>query len=315
MLATLVNEAFDNDDWIFEIKWDGYRAVAYCQGEDVSLVSRNLKPFTEKYGPVAAALQQLNLTAVLDGEIVAVDEKGLPNFQLLQNWQNTPVRLQFFLFDILWLNCEDVTRFPLIERKGLLQKLLPTNNDVIKYSDHIVGKGKSFFKAALKGGLEGIMAKKADSIYKAGARTDAWLKIKVNQRQEVIITGYTQPRKTRKFFGSLLLGVYDGDNLVYIGHTGSGFNTKSLEEIYNKLQPLVINKSPFVKTPKTNMPATWVKPKLVCEIKFTEWTTDRMARHPIFMGLRSDKKAAEVRFEKKPNTMASEPPVVTMIWS
>lgn len=303
MLATLVNEPFDDENWIFEIKWDGYRSVAYCNGKDVQLVSRNLKPFTDRYAPVAKALQELKLKAVFDGEIVAVDENGLANFQLLQNWKNTPSRLQFFVFDILWLNGKDVTGLPLIERKALLQQVLPSDHEVIKYSDHVVGKGKDFFKVALNQGLEGIMAKRANSIYQIDTRTEDWVKIKVNQRQEVVIAGYTEPRKTRKFFGSLLLGVYDDNELVYIGHTGSGFNTKTLEAIYNKLQPLVTGKSPFAKTPKTNMPATWVKPKLVCEIKFTEWTVDRMARHPIFMGLRVDKKAKDVTFEKA-TTMA-----------
>jgi bifunctional non-homologous end joining protein LigD len=303
MLATLVNEPFDDDNWLYEIKWDGYRAVAYCNRKEVSLVSRNLKPFTGKYASIAKALEGLKLNAVFDGEIVAVDEKGLANFQLLQNWQNTPSQLQFFIFDLLWIDGKDVTGLPLIQRKELLKKALPSNHDVIKYSDHVVGKGKDFFKVALSQGLEGIMAKKADSPYQVGTRTEAWAKIKVAQRQEVVIAGYTQPRKTRKFFGSLLLGVYDGSKLVYAGHTGSGFNTKSLEAIYNKLQPLKTEKSPFAKTPKTNMPATWVKPKLVGEIKFTEWTAERMARHPIFMGLRSDKKAKDVTFEKA-TTMA-----------
>jgi bifunctional non-homologous end joining protein LigD len=298
MLATLVNEPFDNDNWLFEIKWDGYRAIAYCNDENVELISRNLTPFTEKYSPVTEALQRQGLNAVFDGEIVAVNEKGLAEFQLLQNWQNTPARLQFFIFDILWLDGYDLTSLPLIERKRILKEVLPGNDEVIKYSDHVVGKGIDFFNAAVSQGLEGIMAKKANSVYQSDTRTNDWVKIKVNLRQEVIIAGYTQPRNTRKFFGSLLLGVYDGDELVYIGHTGSGFNTKSLETIYNKLQPLITDGSPFTKTPKTNMPATWVKPKLVCEIKFTEWTKDRMARHPIFMGLRDDKKPKDVNFEK-----------------
>ena len=298
MMATLVDETFDDRNWVFEIKWDGYRAVAYCDGKEVELVSRNLKPFTEKYAPVAKALSQINLNAVLDGEIVAVDAKGLANFQLLQNWQNNPVRLQFFIFDVLWLNGFSLTQLPLIERKRILQEILPQNHDIIKYSDHVAEKGKGFFKVALSQGLEGIMAKRANSIYQIDTRTADWVKIKVNQRQEVIIAGYTQPRKTRKFFGSLLLGVYGGNELVYVGHTGSGFTTKTLEEVYNKLQPLKIGYSPFAKPPKTNMPATWVKPELVCEIKFTEWTIDRIARHPIFMGLRTDKKPKDVRFEK-----------------
>jgi len=301
MLATLVDEPFDNENWLFEIKWDGYRAVAYCNGKSVELISRNLTPFTEKYYPVTDAFKQLRVNAVFDGEIVAVDEKGLAVFQSLQNWQNTPVRLQYFIFDILWIDGYDLTRVPLIERKRILKEVLPEEDPVLKYSDHVVGEGKDFFQAAVSQGLEGIMAKKANSIYQIDKRTENWVKIKVNLRQEVVIAGFTQPRNTRKFFGSLLLGLYDGDELVYVGHTGSGFNAKSLEQIYKKLQPLVIRECPFEKCPKGNMPVTWVKPKLVCEIKFAEWTKDRIARQPIFMGLRVDKKAKEVSFEKSVN--------------
>ncbi|MDQ3279183.1 MAG: non-homologous end-joining DNA ligase, partial [Bacteroidota bacterium] len=304
MLATLIDEPFDSKDWLFEIKWDGYRAVAYCQGDSVELVSRNLKSFTQKYAPVAQALADLKLQAVFDGEIVAVDENGLANFQALQNWQNTPVQLRYYIFDILWLNGLDLTNVPLLKRKSILQQIIPPELESIRYSDHVVGKGLSFFQVAVKQGLEGIMAKRANSIYGAGTRTPDWAKIKVALRQEVVIAGYTAPRKTRKFFGSLLLGVYNGNNLEYIGHTGSGFNTKTLEQIYRKLQPLIVKQSPFAKTPKTNMPATWVKPQLVCEIKFTEWTSDHIARHAIFMGLREDKKAKDVHFEKT-TTMAT----------
>jgi bifunctional non-homologous end joining protein LigD len=303
-LATLVDTSFNDDNWIYEIKWDGYRALAYVKGEEVSIISRNNKPFTGKYGPITKALKELGINAVLDGEIVATDEKGLSNFQLLQNWQNAPVELQYFTFDILWLDGYDTTQLPLIERKKILQKLLPANNTQLRFSDHVVGKGKDFYKVALKQGLEGIMAKRADSVYEIGKRTPDWLKIKVNKRQEVIIAGFTEPRKTRKFFGALLLGVYDGDELVYVGHTGSGFNTKSLEDIWKRLQPLIIDESPFDKTPKTNMPATWVKPELVCEIKFTEWTKDQIARHPIFMGLRVDKKPGDVHMEMERSTKA-----------
>lgn len=303
MLATLIDEPFDNKDWIFEIKWDGYRAVAYCDGANVELISRNLKPFTQKYAPVAKALAGLKTKAVFDGEIVAVNEQGLADFQALQNWQNTPVHLQYFVFDILWFNGLDVTKVPLLQRKKLLQQIVPAEHEVLKFSDHVVSKGKDFFDAALKQGLEGIMAKRSNSIYIPDSRTPDWVKIKVALRQEVVIAGYTEPRRSRKFFGSLLLGVYDGENLIYVGHTGSGFNTKTLEQIYNQLQPLKILQSPFANTPKTNMPATWVKPQLVCEIKFTEWTTDRHARHAIFMGLREDKKAANVTIEKS-TTMA-----------
>jgi bifunctional non-homologous end joining protein LigD len=301
MLATLVDEPFSGDQWLFEIKWDGYRAVAEMQGGSVELISRNLKPFTERYEPVADALRSLQLDAVFDGEIIAVDEKGLANFQLLQNWQNSPVQLQYSIFDIVWLQGQDVTGLPLLERKALLRSLLPEDHAVLKYSDHVTGDGESFFKVALEQGLEGIMAKKADSTYTIGARTEDWLKVKVNQRQEVVITGFTQPRNTRKYFGALLLGAYHDGVLTYVGHTGSGFNTKSLEAIYNKLQPLATETCPFEKCPKGNTPVTWVKPKLVCEIKFTEWTKDWIARHPIFMGLRTDKKATDVIIEKSRN--------------
>lgn len=303
MLATLTDEAFDNEDWIFEIKWDGYRAIAYCNKKNVELFSRNQKPFTNKYRPIAEALASLNIEAVLDGEIVAVNDKGLADFQALQNWQNTPVHLRYYIFDIVWLNGQNLTKVPLIERKKKLKKLLPAKQEIIKYSDHVVGTGIQFFDAAVKQGLEGIMAKRADSGYQFDSRTPDWLKIKVALRQEVIIAGYTEPRNSRKFFGSLLLGVYSGKDLVYVGHTGSGFTKKSLEEIYQQLQNLRVDQSPFAKPPKTNMPPTWVKPQLVCEIKFTEWTADHHARHAIFMGLRQDKKAKDVHFEKS-TTMA-----------
>ncbi len=297
MLATLVDKPFDSKDWIFEIKWDGYRALAYCSKKEVELISRNKKPFKDKYGPVKEALQNLGINAVLDGEIVAVDENGLANFQLLQNWQNNAAALQYFVFDILWLDGKDLTQLPLVERKRILRRLLPEGYAMVRYSDEVVEKGKAFFDAAMKQGLEGVMAKRADSIYIADSRTDAWVKIKSIRRQEVIICGFTQPRNTRQYFGALLLSVYQGKELVYIGHTGSGFNKQSLKSIYDGLQPLVIKECPFKKCPKGNMPVTWVKPQLVCEIKFTEWTKDLIARHPIFMGLRHDKKATEVTIE------------------
>ena len=304
MLASLTDAAFDDADWIYEIKWDGYRSLAYCNGSNVELVSRNGKSFTEKYTTVTAALQEAGLAAVLDGEIVAVDENGLASFQLLQNWQNTASQLQFVAFDILWYNGFDLTALPLITRKEILKGVLPANISVLKYSDHVEGAGKEFFNVALSQGLEGIMAKKARSAYTVGSRTEDWLKIKVNLRQEVVIGGFTEPRKSRQFFGALLLGVYQDGVLRYVGHTGSGFTKKSLEAIYKKLQPLVTDTCPFEERPKGNMPVTWVKPRLVCEIKFTEWTKDWMARHPIFMGLRTDKKPKDVVIEKSKNLSA-----------
>lgn len=297
MMAVLVEEPFDNDNWLYEIKWDGYRAIAYCDGKNVELQSRNLKPFGAKYEPVTDALEELNLKAVLDGEIVAINDKGLPDFQSLQNWQNTRVHLIYSVFDILWLDGYDLTRLPLIERKRILQSLLPEEHEVIKYSSHIEGQGKDFFNVAVQKGLEGIMAKKSDSTYQIKTRSDDWLKIKVTQRQEVVIGGFTKPRNTREFFGALLLGIYDKNELVYVGHTGSGFTQQTLKEMHLKLEKLITDKSPFNTKPKTNQPATWVKPELVCEIKFSEWTKEGIARQPIFMGLRTDKKAKDVKKE------------------
>ena len=298
MLSTLVDEPFSNENWLYEIKWDGYRALAYMDKHHFELLSRNNLSFAEKYDPVTESLKALKMNAVLDGEIVAVDEKGLANFQLLQNWQTTRQgSLRYYVFDIIWLDGYNLSALPLIERKRIIQALIPADDPVVKYSDHVLRDGEQFFKIALKGGLEGIMAKKIASKYEAGNRGDTWLKIKVSQRQEVIIAGYTEPRRSRKFFGSLLLGVYKDDELIYVGHTGSGFNAKSLSQIHKKLQPLITKEPPFKNPPKTNMPATWVKPKLVCEIKFTEWTKDLQARHPIFMGLREDKNPKDITIE------------------
>ena len=302
MLSTLVDEPFSSHDWLYEIKWDGYRAVAYIHQGDVELSSRNLNSFAKTYTPVTNALKELSFSAVLDGEVVAINDKGVPDFQALQNWQNAPVALQYYVFDILWVNGYDLTDLPLVKRKEVLQKLLPAGNEVIKYSDHIVGDGENFYKVAAKQGLEGIMAKKADSTYQINGRSKAWLKIKVTHRQEVVIGGYTEPRNSRSHFGALLLGVYEGSELIYVGHTGSGFNTKSLSEVYKKLQALETATCPFSKKPKTNMPVTWVKPKMICEIKFSEWTKEGVARHPIFMGLRTDKKPTDVHMELTTNT-------------
>lgn len=299
MLATLVDKPFSDEEWLFEIKWDGYRALAYMDKDYFEILSRNNLSFTEKFAPVSEALKSLGIHALLDGEIVAVDKAGLASFQLLQNWRGLQEgSLRYYVFDLAWLEGYDLSGLPLIERKRILQTILPQNHPVIKYSDHVIKEGDVFFDVAMQGGLEGIIAKKINSKYEKGRRGDTWLKIKVNQRQEVVIAGYTEPRETRKYFGALLLGVYEKNELIYVGHTGSGFNQKTLEELYKKLQPLVLDKSPFAHPPKTNMPATWVKPKLVCEIKFTEWTKNRQARHPIFMGLREDKDPKKITIEK-----------------
>jgi bifunctional non-homologous end joining protein LigD len=298
MLATLVDEPFDGENWLFEIKWDGYRAIGSVIKGNTDLYSRNHISFKERYAPITGALKDFSNDAILDGEVVALDEKGLSRFQYLQNWQKDQLgELVYYVFDLMWIDGYDLTQLPLIERKKILRQIIP-ESDIIRYSDHIEKNGKKFFELAKQQGLEGIIAKNKSSSYDFNARSRDWLKIKTAARQEAVICGFTAPRASRQYFGALILGIYEDDRWVYAGHTGSGFNEKSLKETWNKLQPLITDKCPFDTEPKTNMPATWVKPKLVCEIKFQEWTQDHIMRVPIFMGLRTDKKPTEVKKEK-----------------
>jgi bifunctional non-homologous end joining protein LigD len=297
MLAKESVSAFSDKEWVYEIKWDGYRAIAEVNKKNVSLYSRNGNTFNESYPIVVDALQKLNIKAILDGEIVALDENGMPKFQFLQDYGNDQsYPLVYYVFDILSLNGKDTTDLPLLERKELLKKVL-NKSDVVKYSDHIEEKGEEFFEVAKSRDMEGIMAKKADSHYHPGARTREWLKIKHHQTQEAIIAGFTEPSGSRKFFGALILAVKEGKDLRYIGHTGGGFNFQTLKEVYGRLKPLIQKNSPFKTIIKTNMPVTWVKPVLVCEIKHAEFTKGGHMRQPIFLRLRDDKKANEVTKE------------------
>lgn len=311
MFATLTDEPFNDKDWFFEIKWDGYRALAYVQKGRADILSRKNLSFNAKFAPVVQALQDMPLNALLDGEIVAINEEGKADFQLLQQWQkNQRGELVYYVFDILWVEGYNVMNLPLHQRKEILRQYLPPGNPVVRFSDHVPEKGMDFYDAAVQNGLEGIMAKHADSTYTPEVRTKQWLKIKTSQRQEVVIGGFTETRGSRKHFGALVLGVYDKDELVYVGHTGSGFNEQSLAAVYKKLKPLITPRSPFSSKPKTNMPCTWVKPKLVCEIKFSEWTKDNIMRIPVFMGLREDKDPKDVHLEKaihaNPNTIEKQ---------
>jgi bifunctional non-homologous end joining protein LigD len=306
MLAKETDAAFDNNDWLFEIKWDGYRAVAELKNSNVKLYSRNGLSFEQHYPVVFAALKKIKLNAVLDGEIVVLNEKGLPDFQKLQHYdENNTFPICYYIFDLLAVNGKDITALTLIERKKMLKTIIKKNT-VIKYSDHLVGKGISFFNATSKQGLEGIMAKNAGSQYDKGSRTSDWLKIKHHRSEEVIIAGFTQPAGARKYFGALVLAVKDKQGLKYAGHTGSGFNNRSLKEIYDKLKRITTTRYPFNEVVKTNNPVTWVKTKYVCEIKFTEWTNDGKMRHPIFLRMREDKSTTEIVMKKKVTAAASK---------
>ncbi|MGB8191189.1 MAG: DNA ligase D [Chitinophagaceae bacterium] len=299
MLASLGDDAFDNSNWIFELKWDGYRAIAEVNKKNVRLYSRNGLSFNERYPVLADELKQLNLRAVLDGEVVVFNEEGRPDFQKLQHYDdNRHLPLVYYVFDILSLNNKDLKHLPLIERKSiLLNTLLQT--ETIRYSDHVEENGNAFFEQVKKSNLEGIMAKKADSIYVTGVRTKEWLKIKHTHTREAVIAGYTEGRGSRKHFGALILGEFRNKRLHYIGHTGTGFSDQKLGELWNIMQKLKADQSPFTEKIPVNGVVTWVKPELVCEIKFSEITRDGILRHPVFMRLRDDKKPVEVKPEPK----------------
>jgi bifunctional non-homologous end joining protein LigD len=298
MLASLVDEPFDRAGWIFELKWEGYRAIAEVGGRGVRLYSRNHKSFEQKFAPIVETLRGLGHKAVIDGEIVVLDDRGRSHFQLLQNYQTTGEgRLQYYVFDLLYLDGRDLRGLPLRRRKELLAEVIRGVSN-IHLSEHVEEKGVAFFKAAEEQGLEGIIAKDAESVYREGVRSHAWLKIKTHRRQEAVIGGFTEPRGSRKNLGALVLGVYEGNDLVYIGHTGGGLNTRGLADLRSRLQPLVQRQCPFKKKPKANAPVHWVEPKLVCEVTFQEWTGDGRMRIPIFVGLREDKPAHSVRRER-----------------
>jgi bifunctional non-homologous end joining protein LigD len=297
MLATLVDAPFDRAGWIFEIKWDGYRAIAEVDRGFVRLYSRNHTSFESKFAPVVKGLAGLKRRAVLDGEVVAVDSAGRSRFQLLQNYQKTGQGdLVYVVFDLLELDGRDLRGRPLAERKEQLRKLV-NNLPHIRYGDHVEETGAAFFRAAVEQGLEGIIGKDGASPYREGVRSPAWVKIKTRQGQEAVIGGFTAPRGRRVGLGSLVLGVYEGDDLIYIGHTGGGLDTRGLENLSARLTALETKTCPFRKRPRTNAPVRWVKPQLVCEVVFQEWTDDGRMRQPIFVGLREDKPAREVRRE------------------
>ena len=296
MLATPAKEPFNDKEWIFEIKWDGYRAIAECGGKGLKFYSRNGLSFINKYPVVANALEAVPHKMVIDGEIVVLDKDGKPSFQLLQQYdEQAAYRIVYYVFDLLSLNGQDTRNIPLMERKALLKKALPTGSkSIVQYCDHIKTNGIPFFEKAVTMDLEGIIAKKADSTYQCGVRNTDWLKIKHHNSNEAVIAGFTQPKGSRQYFGALILATKRGKKLSYIGHTGTGFTEQTLKHLWTQLQPLVTKTSPFSEKIKVNMPVTWVKPVLVCQVKFAERTADGMLRHPVYLGLRTDKKAAAV---------------------
>lgn len=297
MLAYTADEPFDREGWIFEVKWDGYRCLARKQGNSIELISRNGELLNGIFPLVVNELIKFPGNFIMDGEIVALDEKGKPSFQILQKYGGEQTgALRYFVFDLLSENRKDLRGLPLLERKRRLEGLIPAS-DIVKFSPHVEKSGNSFFKQIEQQGLEGMIAKRADSAYMSGRRSKDWLKIKTSHRQEAVVIGFTGPKHGRSYFGALLLGVYEKGELVYAGRVGTGFTFSMLNTIFTELKSIEQKNSPLRDPPKSRERLHWVKPVLVCEVGFREWTDDGQMRHPSFLGWRRGKKAVEVTRE------------------
>ena len=305
MLATLVDKPFHKEGWVYEVKWDGYRALGFVRNGEVELMSRNSKSFNDKFYPVHDELATWDFDAVVDGEVVVLDDRGHSNFGSLQNWRSeADGSLIYYVFDLLWWNGRDLTQLPLTERKELLKVAIPWS-DSIRMSESFEVSGTELYAVADKLGLEGLIAKRAESVYTPGKRSPDWLKIKVKKRQEVVIGGFTLNEGSDRAFSSLLVGVYEGKRLTYIGKVGTGFNAEMQSDMMKLFKKRIVSESPFDVIPDVNKPsrfrpmppaarATWLKPELVCEVSFTEMTSDGIMRHPSFEGMREDKNASSV---------------------
>jgi bifunctional non-homologous end joining protein LigD len=296
---------FNDVHWCFEIKLDGYRILAYVDHGNVKLQTRNLKDYTSKFPQIVTALQKWKHSAILDGELIALNDEGISDFNALQNWQSDEDGpLYYFVFDLLWLDGKDYTKEPLYRRKSALKKILPPSV-VVMYHDEIMTYGKPCFEMAKREGLEGIVAKRIDSLYKPSSRSKDWLKLKATLEEDFIICGYTKNEYSTLPFSSLILGAYRDGKLKYVGEVGTGFSDKLLREIKEKLKPLERKKCPFAQEPsltnkwqrKKPASVTWCKPEIVCTVKFREWTKNGELRHQSFRCLRVDKTAAEVVLE------------------
>ncbi|MGC2322188.1 MAG: non-homologous end-joining DNA ligase [Terriglobales bacterium] len=312
MLATLVDKPFDDDEWLFEIKWDGYRAVAFLDKGKVRLVSRNQNDLTAEYPELKDLASHVRArSAILDGEIVALDEHGRSSFSLMQQRtgfrepgrrgaRNPSIPILYYAFDLLYLDGSSLFKVDLEKRKELLARIVASGEN-LRYSDHYVGQGTALYGAAAEKGLEGIVAKRRRSCY-LQKRSREWLKMKITQRQECVIGGYTDPKGSREHFGSVILGLYDDQgHLVHVGQAGSGFTQATHADMWRRLQELKTSRSPFYGRVQTGRGMHWVKPELVAEIKFTEWTHETEGgglkmRAPVYEGLRFDKKPRDCVF-------------------
>jgi len=315
-LASPSEKPFSSDDWLFEIKWDGIRSLAVIDNGQTKLVARSGRNISGEYPEFRDLAKRVRARqAVLDGEIVVLDPDGRSNFQRIQSRfgvENPSEKLQiespptYYCFDVLYCDGYDVRRAPLSERKGLLSKLLATNEQV-RISEHQAGKGIELFDAAVKNGLEGLIAKRVDSLYPAG-RTSNWLKFKSVREIDAVIGGWTDPRGSRQHFGSLLVGLYQKKTLRFIGGVGTGFTAEFEKELFAKLQKIPSDKCPFTPEPKTRERAHWIMPKLVARVGYAEWTSDDHLRQPRFIGLQPDREARDATLEKETGAPVPPPP-------
>jgi len=302
-LAKLVNTVPAKDGWLYELKYDGYRIIAFLEGNNVRLQTRNGNDYTKQFQEVASSLVDwaAGRAMVLDGEMTVVDSSGKSDFQALQSYLKNQgnKRLTYIVFDLLALDGEDLRGQRLFDRKQTLEALMKNAPKNLYYSRHIKGNGKESFAAACEAGMEGIIGKKADSVY-SGTRNGDWIKLKCGKRQEFIVGGYTLSDKKIRGVRSLLLGIYEGEKLVYVGRAGTGFSQADMNMLEEKFSKLIRTSSPFSHQPKTraNEKITWLEPKLVVEIKFAEWTKDNLLRHASYKGIRTDKDPKDIKFEK-----------------
>jgi bifunctional non-homologous end joining protein LigD len=303
MLATLVDEPFTDSEWQFELKLDGYRTLAYLNNGEVDLRSRKNNSFNKQFDTIQKALMEWNINAVIDGEVVVLNEEGRPDFNKIQLWDTQREgNLVYYIFDLLWIDGLNMMNEPLYLRREILKQLMPESG-IIRYSDHIDDIGNDFFEIAKKNNLEGIVAKKKDSVYIPDSRAKTWLKIKIEERHEAVICGYTRKRDTDRLFSSLILGIYEEGKLKFIGQTGTGFTELMQEELMQKMKPLITKKLPFKTKPSIpGSDVVWLKPFLVCEVKYTELTNEGLMRHASFQGLREDKAAFEINNEEEQDT-------------
>lgn len=321
-LAKLVKTVPEGEDWLFELKYDGYRIVAFVEGNAARLVTRNGNDYTARFRSIADALVDWakGRALVLDGEMAITDEQGRTDFQSLQSYLKNPKgkSLTYIVFDLLALNGEDLRSRPLIERKQLLEELLQNAPAALHYSRHVIGKGKESFAAACQMGMEGIVGKRTDSPY-TGNRSGSWIKLKCGERQEFVIGGFSRTEKKASGFSALLLGVYENGELIYAGRVGTGFSQKVMNDLYQKFEPLIQADCPFQTPPKKRSDEAffWLSPVLVAEVQFAEWTEEGLLRQASFKGIRTDKDPKTVKRERAedkeltPIDEQEEPPVGT----